>query len=376
MCLTCRIHTAAYCPCHGNHNKIVAEETLPPCAASPVEVPDTSPVHKVPVRHNSLSANGLGECAGLQIGPYESKTKILHVINGGSFGHIYVGECLTTSKLVAVKAEKQGTGAEKLLREGNVYNKLMGGPGIPEVYWYGMHGSEYNFLTMEILGPSLEHLFDQCSRRFSLASVITLLLDMLEIIKFVHGQNFIHRDISPGNFVVSKDLTSYKLYLIDYGFAKKCNTAGQLVLNPKSRYGFQYSRPMVGTPRFMSLGIHQGATEGRRDDLESIVYMCLLFLKGSLPWQGKDTDTEKNTFEEIARLKASVSIPDLCSGLPNEFERFLKYTRALKPSDFPDYDGLVKTFKGLAVQEGIDLANVQLDWRDLAFNNNNNTSIC
>ena len=98
--------------------------------------------------------------------------------------------------------------------------ELQGGIGIPHIRWYGPE-RDYNVLVMDLLGPSLEDLFNFCSRRFTMKTVLMLADQMIGRIEFVHNKNFIHRDIKPDNFLMGIGRHCNKLFLIDYGLAKK-----------------------------------------------------------------------------------------------------------------------------------------------------------
>ena len=57
--------------------------------------------------------------------------------------------------------------------ESKLYMILQGGTGIPHLKWFGVEG-EYNVMVIDLLGPSLEDLFNYCNRKFTLKSVLML----------------------------------------------------------------------------------------------------------------------------------------------------------------------------------------------------------
>ena len=80
-------------------------------------------------------------------------------------------------------------GSEMCIRdrsEGNIYRHLQGGPGIPEVYWFGLHEPLYNVLVMDLLGPSLQYLFVYCGHKFSVKTTLMLVDQMLSILEYFH----------------------------------------------------------------------------------------------------------------------------------------------------------------------------------------------
>ena len=73
--------------------------------------------------------------------------------------------------------------------------------GIPTVYWFGVEG-DYTVLIMAILGPNLQQLFDFCEHNFSLKTVLTIAIQMIQRLEYLHSKNFVHRDMKPENIVI------------------------------------------------------------------------------------------------------------------------------------------------------------------------------
>jgi casein kinase 1 epsilon len=64
--------------------------------------------------------------------------------------------------------------------ESKLYMLLQGGTGIPHLKWFGVEG-EYNVMVIDLLGPSLEDLFNYCNRKLSLKSVLMLADQMVSL---------------------------------------------------------------------------------------------------------------------------------------------------------------------------------------------------
>lgn len=133
---------------------------------------------------------------------------------------------------VAIKLEPLTCKNPQLSFEYKVYRLLKGGIGIPSVYYYGVEGS-YNVMVMELLGPSLEDLFNYCNRRFSLKTVCMLAQELILRLEYLHSKNFIHRDIKPDNFTVGLGKKANVIHIIDLGLSKRYR-------NPLTKMHIQY----------------------------------------------------------------------------------------------------------------------------------------
>ncbi|XP_023213421.1 casein kinase I-like [Centruroides sculpturatus] len=266
------------------------------------------------------------------------KYKFIRKIGSGSFGDVYHGVDITNREGVAIKLSRKAK-RYQLLYESKLYKIIRGGVGIPRIRWHGQEGN-YNALVMDILGPSLEDLFTFCLHRFTMKTVLMLADQMIERIEYVHNKNFIHRDIKPDNFLMGIGRHRIMLYLRDFGLAK------EYILRRK-HMPYREDRNLTGTIRYVSINTHLGIEQSRRDDMESIGYVLMYLNRGSLPWQGLETETETEIYEKIRELKMSIPVEVLCNGFPAEFATYLNYCRGLRFDETPNYTYLKQLFSNL-----------------------------
>eukprot|EP01002_Notosolenus_urceolatus_P005395 NODE_2435_length_1118_cov_55.931712_g2021_i0.p1 GENE.NODE_2435_length_1118_cov_55.931712_g2021_i0~~NODE_2435_length_1118_cov_55.931712_g2021_i0.p1 ORF type:complete len:324 (+),score=78.14 NODE_2435_length_1118_cov_55.931712_g2021_i0:86-1057(+) len=287
-----------------------------------------------------------------------NKYRIGRKIGSGSFGDIYQGTDIQTGDPVAIKLEPVKARHPQLLYESRIYKILNSGTfavGIPNVRWYGVEG-DYNVMVIDLLGPSLEDLFNFCGRRLTLKTVLMLADQSISRVEYVHSKSFLHRDIKPDNFLMGTGKKGHHVYIIDFGLAKKYR-------DPKSHQHIPYKegKSLTGTARYASINTHLGIEQARRDDLESIGYIFMYFLRGSLPWQGLRAQTKKQKYDRISEKKMATPVEVLCKGYPSEFSHYLNYVRSLRFEDKPDYQYLRKLFRDLFLRAGYQMDYV-FDW--------------
>ncbi|ESQ36481.1 hypothetical protein EUTSA_v10007554mg [Eutrema salsugineum] len=281
-------------------------------------------------------------------------------LGSGSFGEIFLGVNVQTGEEVAVKLEPLRARHPQLHYESKLYMLLQGGTGVPHLKWFGVEG-EYNCMVIDLLGPSMEEFFNYCSRSFSLKTVLMLADQMINRVEYVHVRGFLHRDIKPDNFLMGLGRKANQVYIIDFGLAKKYRD-----LQTHKHIPYRENKNLTGTARYASVNTHLGIEQSRRDDLESLGYILMYFLRGSLPWQGLRAGTKKQKYDKISEKKRLTPVEVLCKNFPPEFTSYFLYVRSLRFEDKPDYSYLKRLFRELFIREGYQFDYV-FDWTILRY---------
>ena len=270
------------------------------------------------------------------------KYQCIKKLGEGSFGLIY--EAIYNNEHFALKFEDLRRNTNLLESEASIMNYLKG-PNIPSVRSFGTSGN-YNILIMQLMGKSLEDLINE-KKTFSIKTVCLLGYQMINALEYIHDKHFVHRDIKPDNFVMGLNLQSKKLYLLDFGLAKKYRSSTTL-----EHYPLINKKKLTGTARYASINAMRGYEQSRRDDLEAVGYVMMYFLRGSLPWQGLSGKNKEERYRRILNKKLDTSAYDLCIGYPNELETYIEYTRNMEYTQEPDYNRIRNLLLKILEREG------------------------
>ena len=277
-----------------------------------------------------------------------SKYKLIKKLGKGSFGNVYLCKDITSNEFFAAKLQNKSNNINMLENEYKIMKNIIIDK-IPSVKQYGSNNI-YNILIMQLLGKSLEQIFEQIlhKEKMSLRCICNMALQIIDILEQIHNKNYIHRDIKPSNFLLGNDDSNNNiLYLIDFGLAKKYRED-----NNSKHYEIKQGKKLIGTVRFASINAMEGISQSRRDDLESMGYMLIYFLKGRLPWQDFMIKNKEERYSKIKQRKKNIDIKELCCDCPDELAQYITYVKNLKYDEEPNYIYIKNLFHNILHKSG------------------------
>ena len=217
----------------------------------------------------------------LQPGQVIGGSTIEAFVASGGMGVVYKAHKKFLERTVALKVLKPHLAAvpsflARFLREGKVASRLEH-PGIVKVYDVGEDDGRY-YIVMEFVDG--RNLLDMVSEDGPLPAgkALRITKQVAEALAYAHELEVVHRDIKPGNIIVT-DAGDAKI--ADLGLARPIRDDTE-VTNPGA---------VVGTPIYMSPEQCRGSAVDARSDLYSLGATLYMILTGKPPFRGDSTAT-------------------------------------------------------------------------------------
>ncbi|CAJ0606158.1 unnamed protein product [Cylicocyclus nassatus] len=290
--------------------------------------------------------------------------KIIKLLGSGGFGDVYkvVKENDDDKKEYAMKTEMT-EGDKLMLRlkiEVQVFtlcNEVKNPKKCSHFLAFVDRGKtrKFKFLVMGLVGKSLEDIRRNILyKNYSKPTAMNASLQTLQSVWDLHDIGYLHRDIKPQNFAIGLGREESIIYMLDFGIARKYRIG-----DTKQVKVARLSVKFLGTIRFASRACHLGVEQGRKDDLETWLYMVFdLFDDECLPWKRAANKNQVITMkDEFFKQK----YPKMYKIVPVEVGRIVKYIDGLAYSDEPDYLYIENILRAIAKERKIDI-NRQLDW--------------
>ncbi len=283
----------------------------------------------------------LGDAAGVEVPGY----RILRRIGRGGSSVVYLAEQLGEgfTRRVALKVLDAGPNA-RLARRFGAEQRILAAlehPGIARLYDAGVAPSGRPYLAMELVEG--ETLLDSCrSTQAPLRDRLRLFLAVLAAVDYAHASAVVHRDLKPGNILVSE---RGEPKLLDFGIARLLADATDGEATETTVAPHRAMTPAYASPEQV-----RGASVDTRSDIYSLGVVLYELLTGRRPYRLADTSRE--TLEraireqEPERPSATVADPPLRRELRGDLDAILlKALRKEPEARYPSASAFAEDLK-------------------------------
>ena len=195
--------------------------------------------------------------------------RIIERIGGGGMGDVYRCYDHGLEREVAVKvlAEQSDRMHQRFLAEAQAMARL-NHPNIVAVYDVGMDGSRSYIIMEHVRGVTIREI-DRGA--YTIDRAIDVVLQVLGALRYAHEMDVVHRDIKPGNVLISDDDV---VKVTDFGLARRISDVGNL----------SQTSEIVGTIAYLPPERFMGKSGDRSGDLYSVGVLLYELLTGQLPF--------------------------------------------------------------------------------------------
>ncbi|MBW4447301.1 MAG: protein kinase [Spirirestis rafaelensis WJT71-NPBG6] len=238
----------------------------------------------------------------------DHRYQVIRVLATGGFGETYIAQdtkrpgnpiCVVKHLKGANSDPKIFETAKRLFQsEAETLEKLGNHDQIPRLLAYFDENKEFYLVQEFIEGHTLsEELVP--NQRWSESEVIQMLLEVLNILEFVHREGVIHRDIKPDNII--RRTSDNKLVLVDFGAVKQLRS-------PNLNFPGQTTATVaVGTPGYMPTEQGQGKPRPN-SDIYSLGIIAIQALTGVAPMDfQEDPDTGEIIWQHLAPVSPELA---------------------------------------------------------------------